>query len=539
MLRAVEAWRLVRMTFSKQLTIPHPRLIPTMTFNKILAGAGFAALLGSASLGLSSCKKDFIDLNDPTRIPTTEGYTDSLSILNGVTAAYAGLQDVYGKSGSNNGLYVFSEIPSDNATTVISGQLLNEFDFFGITTSNPRLQSQWTVNYRTIARCNVVLARAGAVKLTAATRARYFAEVKFIRALTYFNSVRIWGDIPLVTTEIATIPDAYTYGRRPAAEVYAQIEKDLTDAIADLPATVAAADLGRVTKSAAQGILGKVYLTEKKYSDAAAILNTIIVTNNYALQATYANIFATNNEMNSEILFAVRYSKGALGIGSPFANNFATAASLVGGIGTSDQFFSLHKGLVDAFTANGTTDVRAATSYGTGTVGSTTVYYTKKYTDTPTASLDAENDWIVLRYADVLLMSAEAVNEASGVSPAALEAVNKVIRRSRNLPVATPSATVDLPAGTTTAVLRDRIELERRLELSMEGHRWFDLLRTDRAGVNRALQVMNAYFTQYSIRTNNAATGTIVQIDQHNLLFPLPIQEIQTNPILTQNPGYN
>ncbi|WP_460502106.1 RagB/SusD family nutrient uptake outer membrane protein, partial [Hymenobacter agri] len=99
--------------------------------------------------------------------------------------------------------------------------------------------------------------------------------------------------------------------------------------------------------------------------------------------------------------------------------------------------------------------------------------------------------------------------------------------------------TVDLPAGTTIAVLRDRIELERRLELNMEGHRWFDLLRTERAGQNRALQVMNAYFTQYSIRPNNSAAGSIVQIDQHNLLFPLPIQEIQTNPILTQNPGYN
>ncbi|MBO2012270.1 RagB/SusD family nutrient uptake outer membrane protein [Hymenobacter negativus] len=505
-----------------------------MTFKNILTGAGFAALLGSASMGLSSCKKDFIDLNDPTRIPTTEGYTDSLSILNGVTAAYAGLQDIYGKSGSNNGLYVFSEIPSDNATTVISGQLLNEFDFFGITTSNPRLQSQWVVTYRTIARANVVLARAGGVKLTAATRARYAAEVKFIRALSYFNAVRIWGAIPLVTSEIATIPDAYTYGRTPVTQVYAQIEKDLTDAIADLPATVPAAELGRVTKSAAQGLLGKVYLTETKYSDAATILNTVITSNAYALQATYANIFSITNEMNSEILFAVRYSKGALGVGSPFANNFATASSLVGGIGTSDQFFTLHKGLVDAFTASGATDVRGAASYGTGTVGSTTVYYTKKYTDTPTASLDAENDWIVLRYADVLLMYAEAVNETSGPSAAALEAVNKVIRRSRNLPVGTLAPTVDLPATTTAAVLRDRIELERRLELNMEGHRWFDLVRT-----GRAIPVMTAYIAQYTIRPNNATTGNLVMIDTHNLVFPLPIQEIQTNSILTQNPGYN
>ena len=510
-----------------------------MTFKNILTGAGFAALLGSAATGLTSCNKDFIDLNDPTRILTAEGYTDSLSIVSGVTAAYAGLQDIYGKSGSNNGLYVFSEIPSDNASTVISGQLLNEFDFFNPTTTNPRLQSQWVVTYRTIARCNIILSRAPAVKLTTATRNKYFAEVKYIRALAYFNAVRIWGEVPLVTTEVKSIADAYTYGRTSVPLVYAQIEKDLGDAITDLPATVATADLGRATKGAAQGLLGKVLLTEKKYSDAANVLNTVILANNYALQATYANIFLTTNEMNTEILSAARYTKGGFGVGSLFANSFAVAGSFVGSVGTSDQFFSVHKGVVDAFTASGTTDVRAAASYGTTTLGTNTVYYTKKYTDVPTTGGDAENDWIILRYADVLLMYAEAVNEQGTPTPAALEAINKVIRRSRNLPVATPSATVDLPATTTQAVLRDRIELERRLELNMEGHRWFDLVRTERAGVNRAIQVMNAYFTQYAIRPNNATTGSIVQIDAHNLLFPLPIQEIQTNPILTQNAGYN
>ena len=504
-----------------------------MTFKRILAGVGFAALLGSASTGLTSCNKDFISLNDPTRIPTTEGYNDSLSILTGVTAAYAGLQDIYGKAGSNNGLYVFSDIPSDNNSTVISGQLLNGFDFFNPTTSNPRLQSQWVVTYRTIARCNIILARAGAVKLTVATRNRFFAEMKLIRALAYFNAVRTWGDVPLVTGEIATIADAYAIGRSPATAVYGQIEKDLTDAADILPATVPTAELGRATKGAAQGLLGKVLLTEKKYGEAATILNTVIAANNYALEATYANIFSITNEMNKEILFAVRYSKGALGIGSPFANNFALAASFVGGVGTSDQFNSATQGLVDAFTASGTTDVRGTASYGTTTLAGKTVFYTKKYTDTPTASLDAENDWIVLRYADVLLMYAEAVNETSGATAPALEAVNKVIRRSRGLPVATPNATVDLPTG-TAAALRPRIELERRLELNFEGHRWFDLVRTD-----RAIPVMNAYFTQYSIRANGATTGPVVQIDQHNLLFPLPIQELQTNPILTQNPGYN
>ena len=365
------------------------------------------------------------------------------------------------------------------------------------------------------------------MKLTTATRNRFFAEVRFIRALTYFNMVRIWGDVPLVTSEIVNIADAYTYGRKPAADVYKQIEDDLTFAIANLPTTQTTANLGRATKGAAQGILGKVLLTERKYSDAAVQLKAVIDAGNYALQANYANIFLTSNEMNSEILFAVRYSKGGFGVGSGFTNFFlpsplsaAFNTSVNGGVGTGQQFNTVDADLVAAFTASGTTDVRAAASYG----NTTTPYFTKKYIDTPTTAYDAENDWIVLRYADVLLMYAEAINEQGAPSADALSATNQVIRRSRNLPVATAAPTVDLPTGTTQAALRTRLETERRLELNFEGHRWFDLVRT-----NRAIDVMNAYFTKAAVTT---------RIDAHNLLFPLPLQEIQTNPILTQNQGY-
>ncbi|OON68538.1 RagB/SusD family nutrient uptake outer membrane protein [Hymenobacter sp. CRA2] len=505
----------------------------TFDYKNIFAGASVAALLGLATLGTTSCSKDFIDLNDPTRLPTTEGYTDSLSILNGVTAAYSSLQDLYGKSSSNNrGIFVFGEIPSDNSFTVVSGERLNEFNDFTVVSDNPRIQSQWLMTYRTIARCNIVLGRAAAVKLTDATRNRYYAEVRFIRALAYFNAVRIWGDVPLVTREIESIPEAYEFGRTPAAQVYALIEQDLAFAETNLPATQTGVNLGRATKGAAQGLLGKVLLTQRKYTDAAAKLKQVIDANNYSLQPTYANIFATNNEMNSEILFAVRYTKGALNLGSAFTTWFmpayttAQTTALIGASFTGQQFNTVDTDLVNAFTASGTTDVRAATSYTLPiNPSSTTTYYTKKYIDTPTSSTDAENDWIVLRYADVLLMYAEAVNEATGPNAQALDAVNRVIRRSRNLPVATPNATVDLPAGTGAQTLRDRIELERRLELSFEGHRWFDLVRT-----GRAIPVMNAFFTR---------TGASTRINQDDLLFPIPLQEIQTNPILNQNPGYN
>jgi tetratricopeptide (TPR) repeat protein len=501
----------------------------TFAYKNICATARLLAFLGVAALSTTSCDKDFIDLNDPTRVPTTEGYDDPLSIQTGVTAAYSSLAEIYGKPSANNrGIFVYGELPSDNSFALTSGERLNEFNDFTLVSDNAQLQSQWLVTYRAIARCNIILSRAGAVEMPEATRNGYYAEVRFIRALAYFNAVRIWGDVPLVTNEIASIPDAYQFGRTPAAQVYAQIEQDLTFAEDNLPLTQTTANLGRATKGAAQGLLGKVYLTQKKYSEAAAKLKQVIDASTYSLQASYANIFLITNEMNSEILFAVRYSKGGLGIGSAFTNWFLPIAvpAINGGVGNPQQYNSIDADLVTAFTASGTPDVRATASYGTGAdAQNRTVYYTKKYADVPTTTTDAENDWIVLRYADVLLMYAEAVNSQTSPNALALDAVNRVIRRSRNLPVATPNATVDLPATTDRATLTARLELERRLELNMEGHRWFDLVRTD-----RAIPVMNAYFT----RANLAK-----RIDAHNLVFPLPVQEIQTNPILTQNEGYN
>ncbi|RZK94464.1 MAG: hypothetical protein EOO62_30690, partial [Hymenobacter sp.] len=328
-----------------------------MNIKQLFAGLAVATGLSALGLGTSSCGKDFLDLNDPTRLVSSNGYTDSLGIVTGVTAAYSSLQDVYGKSGSNRGIFLFGEVPSDNSYTVTSGERLNEFDTFSLVSDNPRLQNMWVYSYQTVARCNVILSRGGAVKLTDATRNRLYAEMRFIRALTYFNLVRIFGDVPVVTTEITNIQDAYAFGRQPVTAVYQQIEDDLAFAETNLPTTQAGANLGRATKGAAQGLLGKVLLTEKKYGPAADKLKQVIDGNLYALQATYANIFLTSNEMNSEILFAVRYSKGGLGVGSPFTNYFlpsplstALAASVNGGVGTGQQFNTVDADLVTAFT---------------------------------------------------------------------------------------------------------------------------------------------------------------------------------------------
>jgi hypothetical protein len=488
-------------------------------------------LLSSISLLLIiGCKKEFIDLTDPTRIVTSDYYKDSASLSSAVIASYASLQDLYGKNGANRGLFPFAEVSSDNSASVVEGTGIGEFDYFTTTSSNPVIQSMWTYSYRTIARCNIVLARIDQVAIAPVVKERWKSEVKFIRALAYFNLVRIYGAVPLVTKEIATVAEAYEYGRAPVAAIYAQIEKDLNEADADvnLPAKYpAAADLGRVTKSAVKGLLGKVYLTQNKFTDAVTKLGQFITlydNTTHSLLANYSDIFLTTNEVNAEIIFAVRYTKGnSPSTGGPFTNYFAVSTANAGGVGTGYQYNSFRKDFIDTLNAQPVADKRIAASYATV---SATVWTTKKYADVATQDLDADPDWIVLRYADVLLMYAEALNEQNAGNVAvAVPYVNRIRTR----------AGLSGPALLTTTItqeqLRLAIEKERRIELNMEGHRWFDLVRT-----GRALSVMNDHFTKYAIRLN--ASSPIVQIKAYQLLFPIPISEINTNPILTQNPEY-
>jgi hypothetical protein len=487
-------------------------------------------LSGAGILLAAGCKKSFIDLTDPTRIVTSDYYKDSASMSTAVIAAYASLEDLYGKSNGNRGLFPIAEVTSDNSASVVEGSGIGDFDYFTVTSANPVIQSTWTYCYRSIARCNIVLARIDPVTIAPAIKERWKSEVKFIRALAYFNLVRIYGDVPLVTKEITTIAEAYEFGRTPVADVYSQIEKDLTEADADpnLPAKyTVAADIGRISKAAVKGLLGKVYLTEKKYTEAVNKLGQFITlydVTTYNLLPNYSDIFLTTNEMNAEIIFAVRYSKGNVpSTGSPFTNYFAVSTANAGGVGTGYQYNSFRQDFIDTINAQPAADKRIAASY---TTVSTTVWTTKKYTDVAAQDLDADPDWIVLRYADVLLMYAEALNEQSAANTTtAVPYVNRIRIR------AGLTGTALLNTSVTQDQLRLAIEKERRIELNMEGHRWFDLVRT-----GRALTVMNNHFTKYSIRLN--ASSPIVQIQPYQLLFPVPISEINTNPILAQNPGY-
>lgn len=488
---------------------------------------------------LVSCQQSFMELTDPTKIPTDQLFSTATNVSAAVTGAYSQLQPIY-----NNSYFIFGEMASDNAYEPVSANARYFFSIFNVEENNPNLQTMWTDSYRCISRANTVLARAGTVAMDTTLRNRYLAEMKFIRALNYFNLVRIWGAVPLVTEDLGdNYQKAYDYGRTPATEVYAQITKDLREAAAGLPITYPAADLGRATRTAAKGLLGKVLLTQGQYPQAAAVLGELIpgtptagnLASVHTLETNYDNVFSTANEMNKEILFAVRYLSGGVSLGSGFASNFLPTYS-----GTDIIRVGLSGGpmirqdLANAFPEG---DRRKAVSVGYYTKGNsaaTSDYYTRKYivNGAPFARNDGDNDWIVLRYADVLLMYAEALNEG-GQAAEALPYLNTVRTRAGLSPLANQSQ----------AQLRLALENERRLELSYEGHRWFDLVRT-----NRLLPVLNAFYAKYAqipstpqVPNNGLfvnSGGSVVQVQAYQTLFPLPLSERQYNPKLTQNEGY-
>ncbi|HKJ41307.1 MAG TPA: RagB/SusD family nutrient uptake outer membrane protein [Sunxiuqinia sp.] len=431
-------------------------------------------------------------------------YSNETDIESAVMGVYAALQ-------SNNlyGLYVpaIGEVPSDNSWEEVpanDGGIFGQLDEFTSIPINGIFGRIWQQSYIGIQRANVVLNRIDAISFTddAVKKARK-GEMQFIRALLYFNMVRIWGDVPLVTKETTNPNDFFGQTRTPVADVYAQIEKDLTDAIANLPE--APSDPGRAVKGSAQTLLGKVYLTQGKYSDAKTQLQAVVNSSLYKLLPNVSDVFSIDNENNEEIIFSVQFASGVNGSseGSNAFSQFSPSGTVASAKGHDLPTHELYNLYSDQ-------DLRKGVYLDVTDIGTP---YLKKLTPNLTNSSDGGSDWVVLRYADVVLMLAEVDNQLNNTSTA-IDLLNSIRTRAG--------------LQNTTAASKDdvdkAIQLERRLELVGEGHRWFDLVRR-----GEAISTMNAYFN---------STGKNITIDQHDLLFPVPQTVIDTDPVITQNTGY-
>ncbi len=455
-------------------------------------------------VSLVSCEGDLFQ--DPlTEKSVSSFFSNEGEIEAAINGVYASLQS---KGLFNLYIPAIGEIPSDNTFDEVpanDGGLYGQMDEFTVIPANGVVNDTWKDAYVGIQGANIVLNRIDQIPFQQAeTKAARIGELKFIRALLYFNLVRIYGAVPLVTEETTDPTTYFGQARTPESAVYTQIIQDLVEAISVLPPV--ADEPGRVIKTAGQALLGRVYLTLRDFLEAEAQLQAVVEAGIHQLEPHPADVFEVANELNDEIVFAVQFRSGVNGNseGSDAFVQFSPSGTINGAKGhnlPNRDFIELYD----------ESDLRKEAYIGETDKG---VPFCKKYKMPTTIPEDSESDWIVIRYADVLLMLAEAKNE-NGKFEAAATYLNQVRNR----------------AGLSATDVRNRqemdqaIELERRLELIGEGHRWFYLLRT-----GKAIETMNAWFQ------NNTSLG--ITIDTHDLLMPIPQSQINTDPALTQNPGY-
>ena len=476
------------------------------------------ALLG---FSFSSCS-DFLEQNPQTDLSENDFYKTADDILSAVNGVYSSLQegDIYGN------WYVFGEIPSDNTRNQLSGSVTtqNEFDQFYIDTQNSMIANFWKAAYKVINRTNTVLGRIDGIEINTELANRYKLECKFIRALMYFNLVRVYGDVPLVLKEIS-ISESYDILREPKENVYNQIIADLKEA-QDLPVSYSTAEDGRATQGAAKALLANVYMTLHKYAEAETILAEIINSGQYSLLENtpgslnidgYKNVFSPVNHNSKEGIFEIQFLKGGYGEGSNYANNFApensgTNVVAVGGTGGNNI------PEMDIYNAYEEGDLRRDFSMSLGYYDNrknnewVESRYVCKFMDVPYQNNDASNNYPVIRYANVILMYAEALNQ-NGKTAEACKYLNMTRRRGFGYQT-TETSPVDLQT-TDKAQFALMVEQERRVELAFENHRWFDLIRT-----GRAVEVMKS-------------KG--FSLNETNLICPIPQKQIDVNPKLTQN----
>lgn len=474
---------------------------------------------------VSSCKKDFIEILPQSTVTIDVLYKSDKDFQDAVIGTYVALRTQYAN------MWQFGDIRGDDAWIQISNQPSTmAVDVFSINSSDALLRNTWTNYYVVINLANNILTRIeNADPAVVVNKDRYIGEAKFLRAIAYFDMVRIFGDVQLITKP-QTVEETLKTPRTAVATVYSEvIVKDLIDAASKLPLVCKGTEIGRATNGAAKAILGKVYLTLKDFTNAEATLKELTTAPyTYALLTNYNDLFNyTKNEHHSEYIFDIEYEEGLGNCGSIFTNNFmpnvTPLLAYYGIVGGFNESMSPTRSFVESWQAGDKRKDVSVQGNGyccgswknptTGVVtnfsSTTSQSYTMKYVTPVATNGDSRANWKVIRYADVLLMLAEAMNE-NGKTDAALAPLNLVRTR----------AGLTGYTGLTQAQARDNIATERRFELFFEGHRWFDLVRTGKALDACAAVGMKDYMT----------------------IFPVPLNQIQVmnNPTLfPQNPGYN
>lgn len=449
---------------------------------------------------MTSCGDSFFDLEPASSVTIDKVYKTASDYNVAVIGCYAKLQ-------SQVNFYTeCCEYRSDNLSLgapTAGTQDRYDIDHFTEKPSNGILSSYWANFNNNVYRCNLLLDQIDGANFAENLKKQYKGEAMFIRALNYFNMYRIWGGVP-ATKHVVSAAEALKVARYSDEQMFDLIAGDLKEIVDNnyLPETYSSADMGRATSGAAKALLGKVYLTFHKWTEAKDILSQLI--GKYQLVSPIAQVFNVDNKNNNEIIFAVHFNKEIEGEGHSYWYNLTNASDDTNQTSSQLNTFPTGDARKDLITY-----VQVEKN----------VRLMNKFYDTKSSTFKTVgNDQILLRYADVLLMYAEALNEIqydASEGSLALKYLNAVRQRAgiSNLTVK------QLP---TQEKFRKGILVERQREFPYEGQRWFDLVRM---GFAKSVMAENG-----------------VEIKDYQLLFPIPQQEIEKvgdKSILWQNPGYD
>lgn len=469
---------------------------------------------------LISCDTDeFLNPLPDTVVVEDNYFQSDADILTGIIGVYDAIQGVNENTTTsiaraNRGVqfeHLLTEHRSDNTRNATLEGSKSDFHRYLVDANNVESEDYYQSMYEIIFRANNILNFIDIAD--AGNQAKYAAEAKFLRAFAYFNLVRLFSDVPLVTTVVGPTDNEALFTRIDEAQIYDQIVSDLQEAVNNLDNTHKA----RASKAAAQGLLAKVYLTQpnRNYSGAQQLCENIINGGGFSLMDNFSDIFY--NELNSEIIFAIQYEFGNAQESQSFSSEFTSAFRQ----GREDGQNIVNENLIADFATYGGN--RGAQSYITFGTSNEVIKFLPEGSDVSVSppnyggnARNAGNDFIVLRYADVLLMHAEAIL-AGGTETSNGSAIDSYMAvRAR--------AGFDVQDDRPSILTKDALLLERRVELAFENQRWFDL---QRFGVADAVLSAHAAEMGYGDYTSRA------------LLLPIPAREINlSGGRLTQNPGY-
>lgn len=503
------------------------------------------ALLVICMIGLSTGCNRLLDqqpLGQQTLDATFSDFAGALASVNGLYATLSSSNLYRG----GNALILVDQASDDVIYGPMGTPNFSRIDYFETVPTDAFVFQIWDGLYRLIYRSNVVIGRVPSVRFNSAEltnsaglsfRDQFIGEAKFMRAFAYFNLVRIFGDVPMHVQEINSIA-AINVPRSPVAQVYAQIEEDLRDAIAKLPpfysGSGAGNERGRVTRWAAMTMLTDVYLTLRRFQDARNTASAAITGSaqfGVRLNNAYFENFAGRGGMDNspESLFEIQFGGATVNSPGPVGHNFSAIMSGgdnnppgIANYRPSDNSYLENEpgytgGLIQEYEPG---DLRLNVNFYRGRGdGANIRWLTYKFYKLGPGS--GNENYPVYRLADLYLMYAEATNELGGPDALSVNYLNMIRRRAFGLPLNAPSAK-DIPANLSQAAFRDILRTERRRELAMENKRWFDLLRY-------GFDFMQEVLVNRTKRT---------RFKREFMLFPIPQTELIANPLLTQNPGY-